>query len=135
MLGVALMGALDEIVFHQLLQWHHFYLHTTDFWRIASDGLFHAFTTSLWLVGALLLWRRRGQLAGVVGSRPFWAGILLGMGAFQLFDGVVNHKILQLHPVRAGAEPQWPYDLAWIGSSLLPLAAGWRLRRADARRR
>ena len=133
-LGMALMGALDEIVVHQLLHWHHFYVHTTEFWRIFSDGLFHAFTTALWFVGAFLLWHRRRRLAEVVGSQLFWAGILLGMGAFQLFDGIVNHKILQLHPVREGVDAIWPYDAAWIASALLLLVEGWVLRRSALRR-
>lgn len=131
-LGVALVGALDEIAFHQQLQWHHVDLDTTPFWQVFSDGLFHAFTAALWFVGALLLWRRRRHLTRVVGGRPFWAGELLGMGAFQLFDGVVNHKVLGLHPVRAGVDPAWPYDLAWIASGFLLLALGWLVRRSEA---
>lgn len=127
--GMALMGALDEIVFHQLLQWHHFYQRATPYWQIFSDGLFHAFTTALWVVGAVLLWTQRRHLARVAGGRLFWAGLLLGMGAFQLFDGVVNHKILQLHPVRAGVETVWPYDAVWIASGVLLLVEGAILRR------
>ncbi|HLU83351.1 MAG TPA: DUF2243 domain-containing protein [Trueperaceae bacterium] len=123
-LGVALMGSVDEIVFHQLLQWHHFYVHATEFWRIFSDGAFHALTTALWLVGAVMLWRRRGSLAQVLSGAPFWAGIFLGAGAFQLFDGTVNHKLLALHPVRVGAEDQWLYDALWIASALILLAWG-----------
>ena len=126
-LGVALMGALDEIVFHQLLQWHHFYMAAGEFWRIFSDGLFHAFTAALWFVGALLLWFRRRRLAAVAGSRLFWAGILLGAGGFQLFDGTVNHKLLGLHQVRVGADNLWLYDAAWIASALLLLLEGWVL--------
>ena len=129
MIGVALIGALDEIVFHQLLQWHHFYLHTSEYWRIVSDGLFHAFTTTMWLVGASLLWTWRRRFADVVGSMHFWASVFLGMGAFQLFDGIVNHKILAIHPVRAGVDAIWPYDAVWIASALALLAEGWFLRR------
>lgn len=124
-IGIALMGAVDEIVFHQLLQWHHFYVDTTQYWRIFSDGAFHAFTAALWLVGALLLWRRRRDMATVLAGWPFWSGVFLGAGGFQLFDGTVNHKLLALHPVRVGAESQWPYDLAWIASALILLAWGW----------
>jgi len=126
-LGVALMGALDEIIFHQLLQWHHFYVHTTQFWRVFSDGLFHLFTASMWLVGAVLLWSQRRRLSTVVSNRSFVAGFLLGMGAFQTFDGVVNHKVLRLHPVRLGAQTIWPYDVGWILSGLALLFLGWFL--------
>jgi uncharacterized membrane protein len=29
---------------------------------------------------------------------------LLGLGAFQVFDGIVDHKLLQLHQVRYGVD-------------------------------
>jgi uncharacterized membrane protein len=125
--GVALMGALDAIVFHQLLQWHHLYVHTTPFWRVFSDGLLHLFTALMWLLGAALLWSQRRRVGVLTSSRPFVAGILVGMGAFQTFDGTVNHKLLRLHPVRVGADPIWPYDLAWILSGLALLGLGWLL--------
>ena len=28
----------------------------------------------------------------------------LGLGVFQLFDGVVNHKILRIHQIRSGVD-------------------------------
>lgn len=128
-IGIGLIGALDEIVFHQLLQWHNFYVHSTDYWRIFSDGLFHLFTAATLFLGALRLWIERGRLASLGSNRPFWAGILLGAGGFQLFDGTVNHKLLQLHPIREGAPNILPYDIAWIAFALLLLLAGWLLRR------
>lgn len=126
-LGIGLIGAMDEIVFHQLLQWHNFYVHTSESWRVFSDGLFHVFTATLLFLGALRLWRQRRQIGAVTRERPFWAGILLGAGGFQLFDGTVNHKLLMLHPVREGVASQLPYDLAWNGLALVMLAAGWLL--------
>ena len=126
-LGVGLMGAADEILFHQLLQWHNFYVHSTDYWRVASDGLFHLFTTSLLGLAAFLLWRQRRRFSTLTSSRPFWSGIFLGAGGFQLFDGVVNHKLLRLHPVREGAENILLYDAGWIVSGLLFLYCGWLL--------
>lgn len=119
------MGSVDEVVFHQLLQWHHFYTDATQFWRVFSDGAFHAFTTTLWFVGALMLWRRRRALSALLTGWPFWSGVFLGAGGFQLFDGTVNHKLLALHPVRLGAEVQWAYDAGWIASGLILLAWGW----------
>lgn len=135
MAGVGLMGACDEIVFHQLLQWHHFYVHATAYWQVFSDGLFHLFTTSMLFAAVMLLWAQRRELATVVGGARFWSGLLLGAGAFQLFDGVVDHKVLGLHQVRMGADPLWPYDLGWLLGGALLLAAGLALRRptvADA---
>ena len=123
-LGVGLIGATDEIVFHQLLQWHNFYVHADQSWRVFSDGLFHIFTAAMLFLGAMRLWTRRRNLSAV-GGRPLWAGMLLGIGGFQLFDGIVNQKILQLHPVREGVDTIWIYDLAWNVPAALVLLTGW----------
>ena len=124
-LGIGLVGSLDEIVLHQLLQWHNFYVHTSQYWRIFIDGLFHAFTTAMLFAGALRLWSQRRSIAGLSSARPLAAGILLGMGGFNLYDGIVQHKLMQLHPVREGVENLLPYDLAFNGIALLLLIAGW----------
>jgi uncharacterized membrane protein len=129
MLGIGIMGAVDEIVFHQLLQWHHFYMHTTDYWRIFSDGLFHTFTTTLLFVGAVLLFFHRHTISQILRGRPFWAAILIGAGGFQLFDGIVIHKVLGLHQVRENVENLLPYDIGWNLSGAILLAFGlylWR---------
>ncbi|WP_246005951.1 DUF2243 domain-containing protein [Georgenia muralis] len=42
MIGVGLMAAIDEIVFHQILAWHHFYDQSTSAVALMSDGLLHA---------------------------------------------------------------------------------------------
>ena len=126
-LWIGLMGAVDEIAFHQLLQWHNFYVHTDQYWRIFSNGVFHAFTLVMLLLGAWRLWTQRRRVSAVVNGRPFWSGVLLGAGGFQLFDGIINHKILQLHPVREGVENIWVYDLAWYIPAALVFLAGWLL--------
>jgi uncharacterized membrane protein len=126
-IGIGTIGAFDEIVFHQLLQWHNFYVHSTEYWRIFSDGVFHTFTAAMLVVGSIRLWMERRHLAPLVTNRPFWTGMVLGAGGFQLFDGTVNHKILRLHPVREGAENLWLYDVAWIASALVLLVIGWFL--------
>lgn len=133
-LGVGLMGAADEILFHQLLQWHNFYVHSADYWRVASDGFFHLFTTSLLGLAAFLLWRQRRHFSTLTSSRPFWSGLFFGAGGFQIFDGVVNHKLLRLHPVREGAENILLYDAGWVFSGLLLLYCGWLLWRRAAQR-
>ena len=124
-LGIGAMGAIDEIVFHQLLQWHHFYHDTTEFRQIVSDGLLHLFTLAMLLLGALLLWRERSQLSALLTDRPFWAGALLGLGGFQLFDGIVDHKVLRLHQVREDTDNLLPYDLAWNAGAVLLLVTAW----------
>ena len=127
LLGVGVVGSLDQILLHQLLQWHNFYVHTTEFWRIFSDGLFHLLSAALLVAGALRLWAQRDLISGARDGRPLAAGIFLGMGGFNLYDGTIQHKLLQLHPVREGVENQLPYDLAFNGVALLLLVIGWTL--------
>ena len=126
-LGVGLMGSLDEIVFHQLLRWHHFYDRSGPSWDTISDGLLHAFTATMLAVGAVLLWAERRRLVRVVGNRSLVAGVLLGMGGFQLFDGVVNHKMLRLHQIREDTDNLLTYDLIWNAAAIATVGVGWAL--------
>jgi uncharacterized membrane protein len=129
MTGVAAMAAADTIVFHQLLGWHHFYDRSTPDLSLLSDGLLQ--TAYLALLVAGFFWfadlRRRGTLA----PRSVWAGFVLGLGAFQLFDGIVDHKLLRVHQIRYDVAVL-PYDLAWNGAAVALLILGavlaWRSR-------
>ncbi|MEE6274238.1 DUF2243 domain-containing protein [Georgenia wangjunii] len=118
MIGVGVMAAVDEIVFHQVLAWHHFYDRSTSDVALLSDGLLHAAELVLVVAGFFFYadLRRRRALA----PRSALAGLFLGLGGFQLFDGLVNHKVLGLHQVRYGVD-LLPYDLAWnlAGGALL----------------
>ena len=119
--GIGLMAAFDEIVFHQLLAWHHLYDRSTERAGLTSDGLLHLAQLVLLVTGLLLL-------AGLLRQRllaasTFRAGILVGLGGFQLFDGTVNHKLLDLHEIRYGVD-LLPYDLVWNGVAAVLLAVG-----------
>ena len=57
------------------------------------------------------------------------AGILVGAGGFNLYDGIIQHKLLGLHQVRAGAPNNLPYDLVFIGVAAVVLLAGLLLLR------
>ncbi|MCZ9341606.1 DUF2243 domain-containing protein, partial [Streptomyces sp. TRM76130] len=75
--------------------------------------------------------RRRDALSPAHGR----AGLLLGLGAFQLFDGIVDHKLLRLHQIRYGVDVT-PYDWAWnLAGLVLLLAGGWCAVRAGRRGR
>ncbi|GAB4210349.1 MAG: hypothetical protein OHK0022_43170 [Roseiflexaceae bacterium] len=134
-LGIGLAGTLDEVIFHQLLQWHNFYVQTTEFWRIFSDGLFHLFSSAMLGLAAALLWSDRRLLATLDDGQALVGGLLCGMGGFNLYDGTIQHKLLRLHPVREGVPNQLPYDLVWNGAALVLLVLGvlnWRAARRNA---
>lgn len=131
--GIGTAAFVDETVFHQLLHWHHFYDRATAAAGLVSDGLLHAFgwfavVASLFLFADL---RRRNALH----PRRWVGGALLGGGAFQLYDGIVHHKLLGLHQIRYGVD-LLPYDVAWNVAGGLLLVIGLvllvRTRRAGA---
>jgi uncharacterized membrane protein len=108
--GVGAAAFVDETVFHQLLHWHHFYDKSTTDVGLVSDGLFHAF--GWFSVVAGLFW-----LASLRSRRTLdwwrWAGgALLGAGAFQLYDGTVQHKLMRLHQIRYDVDLTL-YDVTW----------------------
>jgi uncharacterized membrane protein len=109
-LGVGVAAFIDEVVFHQLLQWHHFYDRSTPEIGLVSDGIFHAVGWFATVGGMFLLadlYRRRG-----VWWTRFTAGLLLGLGGFQLYDGTVQHKLLGLHQIRYDVDLV-AYDTVW----------------------
>ena len=128
--GIGLAAFLDETVFHQLLHWHHFYDRSTPAVGLVSDGIFHAGGFIAVVVGLFLLadaHRRHGFV-----PRRWWAGLLVGWGAFQLYDGLVQHKLLGLHQIRYHVT-LWPYDATWNAVAAAMLLVGVALFRGPAR--
>jgi uncharacterized membrane protein len=138
LVGVGIAAFLDETVFHQLLHWHHFYDRSTTAVGLVSDGAFHAFGWFAVVIGLVLVadLRRRAGVSG----RALVGGILLGAGVFQLYDGIIQHKVLRLHQIRYHVD-LLPYDLIWnilaaiaIVAGALVLATGYRRGPAAANR-
>src|SRR5690606_37413432 len=96
--GLGLVAFLDEAIFHQILHWHKFYDKSTTSVGLISDGVFHVFSWfatvgGLYLVADL---RRRDAF-----FYPIWQGsVLFGGGAFNLYDGIIQHKIMRIHQIR-----------------------------------
>ncbi len=130
--GIGLIAFVDEAVFHQLLQWHHFYDNSTTQIGLISDGFFHAFS---WFatVGGLFMMadlRRRGKLI----LTKWWGGMLLGAGGFQLYDGLIQHKMMRIHQVRY-VDNILLYDFVWNLIGALLLISGIALTKSIVRRR
>lgn len=122
LIGFSLMAGIDEIVFHQLLAWHHFYDRSTPDISLLSDGLLHA-AELIGLIAGFFLFadlRRGHELA----PRWAWAGLFYGLGGFQLFDGIVDHKLLRVHQVRYGVDNLFFYDLVWNLAGVVLLLIG-----------
>ncbi|MDI3330926.1 MAG: DUF2243 domain-containing protein [Micrococcus sp.] len=130
--GIA-ASMIDLFIFHLGLQWHHFYDLSTTEVALAADGVFHAvgWFVTVWGLFLLADVRRRTD----VSWRRWTGAVVAGVGAFQLVDAVVNHKVLRIHQIRYHVD-LLPYDVAWTGSAALLLLAGavmlWRTRQAGA---
>jgi uncharacterized membrane protein len=135
--GLGLGGFFDGIVLQQILQWHHmvtsagYPTDTVDNLKFNTflDGLFHAATYLFVVVGLILLWRTAHQ------THLWWSGkllvstLLIGFGAFNLVEGLVDHQILGLHHVNETVPTeQWLYwDLGFLVWGAAMLVGGWVL--------
>jgi len=131
-LGVGLGGFLDGILLHQLLQWHHlltseYPADTVEGLRMNSlaDGLFHTVTWLAVLLGIGLLNARviaadRGR---VWRSRDLWGWMLVGWGAFNLVEGIIDHHLLGIHHVHGGPH-QLLWDLGFLALGVVLIVAG-----------
>ncbi|MBD2019940.1 DUF2243 domain-containing protein [Leptolyngbya sp. FACHB-36] len=133
LLGIGEGGFFDGIVLHQLLQWHHMFTSVVTKETVGGmelntlgDGLFHVFDWVMTIAGTISLWRagRRPDVAWSTGA--FVGSILMGFGLFNLVEGVIDHHILQIHHVRAGAN-QLAWDLGFLAIGLALLLGGWLL--------
>ena len=141
--GLGLGGFFDGIVLHQLLQWHHMLtsagypadsvrnLEINTLW----DGIFHGATYVFVAAGLAILWRH-ARRPHVRWSGKLLAGtILLGFGAFNVVEGIVDHHVLGIHHVNEIVPPaQWIYwDIGFLVWGAAMLAGGWYIVRRGRR--
>lgn len=131
LIGIGMMAAVDEIVFHQLLGWHHFYDQATPAIGLLTDGLLHSAELIFLVGGFFLMADLRGR--HLFSAKAGWAGFFLGAGGFQLFDGIVDHKVLRLHQIRYGVDNLLVYDILWNVAGTLLLLAGYLIARSVRR--
>lgn len=67
-------------------------------------------------------------LADLKSRRGWWGkrwlgGILLGSGAFQLYDGTIQHKWMRIHQIRY-VENVYIYDIVWNAIAILLVICG-----------
>lgn len=136
LLGTGLGGFFDGILLHQILQWHNMLSSTnppTDLvsmkYNMVWDGLFHAFTWIVTVVGLARLWRA-GQRSDVAWStRTFIGSLLAGWGIFNFVEGIIDHHLLAIHHVHPG-ENQLAWDIGFLLFGISQVIIGWMLIRA-----
>jgi uncharacterized membrane protein len=140
LLGIGLGGFFDGIVLHQILQWHHMVSEAFPPDDLANlqlntvaDGLFHAATWVITLVGVALTWRAMGRTRARPPARFLVGGLLAGWGIFNVVEGLINHQLLGLHHVRPGPDEAL-YDIGFLVWGAVMLVAGLALlRRSETR--
>ena len=140
LLGLGLGGFADGIVLHQMLQWHHMLTSagvppdSVDNLKLNTlwDGIFHASTWVFTVIGLVLLWRAVGRRDVPWSTSTLAGAMLLGWGAFNLVEGIIDHHILRIHHVNETVpQAQWIWwDLGFLAFGLLLVAAGSFLLRA-----
>ena len=128
-LGFGFMGAMDGVIFHQLLQWHSVVMQADRAGQIVSDGVFHFGVTIALIVGGVLLWLGGKPSDLSRGIRLLVGGFLLGSGIFNIVEGLINHHLLQIHRVKPGDPNALMYDLAFLAIGILLVVIGLLVKR------
>ncbi len=141
LLGAGWGGFIGGVALHQIAQWHNMLSAvlpptTMEAMRtnMVADGWFHAAVGLFTVAGVFMLYHAGRQ------QRPFpslrWSVgfIPVGIGLFNLVEGVVDLLLLELHHVRDVPRHVPSYDhLFLLIGGLGPLGLGWFLARsADA---
>ena len=136
LLGTGMGGFVDGIVLHQILQWHSMLSSIrppTDLVTMKVnmmwDGLFHAFTWLTTALGLGLLWHSGGRPDVPWSGRTMAGGLLIGWGAFNAIEGLIDHQLLGIHHVHPG-EGQLAWDIGFLLSGVAMVATGAGLVRA-----
>jgi uncharacterized membrane protein len=135
-LGLGLGGFFDGIVLHQLLQWHHM---LSSWYPINSienlelntrwDGIFHSATYVFVVIGLFVLWRAAQPRHLYWSSKLLAGSMLLGFGAFNVVEGVIDHHLLGIHHVNETVDQPYRFywDVGFLAWGAAMLAAGWTL--------
>jgi uncharacterized membrane protein len=138
-LGIGLGGFIDGIILHQILQWHEMISNRLPpntlvnksvnmFW----DGVFHAFTLIVTLIGVILLWKLLKRTDTDRSGRLLAGGMLIGWAVFNIVEGLIDHHILKLHNVREITSSQDAWNYGFLGLSVVMwIIGGAMVRRRD----
>lgn len=127
--GFGLAMLCDSVVLHQILQWHHSVsilspIPDGDAGRVSllADGIFDLAACVVTGVGFMLLVTEHAAEAWYRRDLARWA--LAGWGTAVVLDGSVNHLLLGIHHVRAGAANGLAYDVGYlVFAGIFPLLA------------
>ena len=137
--GVGLGGFLDGIVLHQVLQWHHmlssrYPISTIEDLELNTlwDGIFHSSTYLFVAAGLFILWRHAHRRHLYWSSKLLIGTMLIGFGAFNFIEGLINHQLLGLHHVNETVAEAYRiyWDIGFLIWGAIMVIIGWLLLRA-----
>ncbi len=124
-LGLGFMGAIDGILFHQLLKWHHVIDHHNHRIELFLDGVFNLFVTLLLVFACFKIFKDASNDRLSFNWRIFVGSMTMGAGAFNLLEGLIDHQLLGLHHVKP-ASPNWLlYDIGYLISGVILIIIGF----------
>ena len=139
--GLGLGGFFDGIVLHQILQWHHmlsswYPVNTIENLRLNTfwDGIFHSSTYLFLVAGLFILWRAARCRHLYWSSDLLIGSMLIGFGAFNLVEGLIDHQILGVHHVNelVPVDERIYWDVGFLAWGLIMLIGGYLcLRRGE----
>ncbi len=133
-IGFGFGAVIDVVLFHLVFQSHHLLSgiydpHSIDGLRtnVMIDGLFTLLMLGVTVVGLAIVWRVVNGASERLSGKYLVGAIVVGMGVFNVFDGVVSHYVLDIHNVAHGTEAWNPH---WLVVSVTLLGAGLLLLRS-----
>lgn len=137
LLGMGGAAFFDGIVLHQILQWHHMVssirpltnaanIELNTFW----DGVFHIGASLLTVAGLILFWQATANSKVPLSLKTFAGSFLIGAGAFDFIEGLINHQILGIHHVKPGSN-QLAWDIGFLTLGVSLAVVGWFLLMKD----
>lgn len=134
--GLGLGGFFDGIVLHQVLQWHHmlssWYPVNTS--RTSNSipggtGSFHSTTYIFVVAGLFILWRTAHRRHLFWSTKLLIGTMLMGFGAFNVVEGLIDHHLLGIHHVNELVDPQYRiyWDIGFLVWGAAMFIIGWYL--------
>jgi uncharacterized membrane protein len=80
-----------------------------------------------------LLWLLKAHRRLPASLERLYAGVYLGLGGFNLYDGTIQHKVLKLHQIRPEVGDQTPYDVAFLAIAVAFVLLGVGMLRLSRR--
>jgi hypothetical protein len=111
------MAAIDQIIFHQILAWHHFYDWSTPAIGIMSDGFLHAAELLAIAAGGFLFADLRGHMA-----QHLLIGMFAPLGLVLAAPVTLALRTLPVKAARRLATLLRSRPARWVGHPVTALA-------------